>query len=56
MNTDLQAHNPDYMRNRDLRFFAPKGVSLKIRAGVGAFYWSGKLHLRKALFGLISLL
>ena len=53
---DLKAQHPDYMRNPDLRFLRPKGVSLKIRAGVGAFYWSGKLHLRKALFGLISLL
>ena len=56
VDADLRAHYPDYMRNRDLRFLAPKGVSLKIRAGVGAFYWSGKLHLRKALFALIALI
>ena len=53
---DLKAHYPDYMRNRDLRFLAPKGVSLKIRTGVGAFYWSGKLHLRTALFSLIAMI
>lgn len=53
---NLQAHNPDYMQNQDLGFFKPKGVSLKIRAGVGAFYWSGRLHLRKALFSLIAMI
>ena len=53
---DLAAYYPNYMKNRDLRFFRPEGVSLKIRAGVGAFYWSGKMHMRNVLFSLISLI
>lgn len=53
---DLAANYPDYLNNPDLRLFRPSAVSLKIRAGVGAFYWSARLHLQKPLFYLIALL
>lgn len=53
---DIREGWPDLMRNRQLRFLRPKGVSLKIRLGVGAFYWSRRLRLDGLLFGLLSLI
>ena len=53
---DLEAYYPDYRHNRDLRLFRPKEVSRRIRTGVGAFYWSSRLHLDRILFGLIAMI
>ena len=53
---DLKTHYPTHMQNRNLRFLKPRSVSMKIRLGVGAFYWSRKLHLYKAMLALVSLL
>ena len=44
----------DVLQRKDLRFFRPRGISLRIRFGVGAFYWSTRLHLDGILFDLIS--
>ena len=52
---DLKEHYPNYMCNGDLRLFMPRGISAKIRAGVGVFYWSGRLGLRKVLFSLVAI-
>ena len=54
--TDIHAHYSEIMKNKQLRFTRPVGVRLKIRMGVGAFYWSRKLHLDGLLFGLIALI
>lgn len=51
---DLQEHYPDWRKNRDLRLFRPAEVSKRIRTGVGAFYWSTRLHMVRGLFYGIS--
>ena len=51
---DIRLRYPRLMKNPDLRLFRPKGVSLRIRLGVGAFYWSRRLGLYRALFWLVS--
>lgn len=53
---DIRAHYPDMMKDRTMRFTRPKAVPLKIRLGVGAFFWSRKLHAEKCLFYLLALL
>ena len=53
---DISDNYPGLMQNKETRFFRPETVSLKIRTGVGAFYWSRRLHLDGILFGLISLI
>lgn len=52
---DLRANYPDYLKNRDLRLTRPAEVSRRIRTGVGAFYWSARLHMMKPLFYLFAL-
>ena len=53
---DLKENYPDYLHNRDLRLFRPKGVSRRIRTGVGAFYWSARFHAEKLLFYIAAVL
>ena len=56
VNEDIRKNYPGMMEDKTLRFTRPKAVSLKIRTGVGAFYWSKRLHLQKCLFYLVAMI
>ncbi len=51
---DIKENYPDIMSNDLLRLLKPRSVSLKIRYGVGTFYWSRRLKVYNILLWIIS--
>ncbi|MCR5214571.1 MAG: glycosyltransferase [Eubacterium sp.] len=56
INKDISDNYPNLMQNPYMGLLKPSSVSLKIRLGVGAFYWTRRFGLDKLMFDFISLI